>query len=566
MTEMVPLRQDREASQIGGSDLDEEDDESCVSSVAPEGVGTMILWLLVDIAASAAFWSALIMTKITDRQFNIALGVIAVLMLLWRIYRASVITPEDSAGVEIPYTSVMASANGKELFLVATVHISPRAGTDVKTVIEKSEPDIAMIELDDERLDRMRDVPEVPPEPKKEDLQPIKITVSQPGKPELVMTVYAQRADWNAEFASDVITGEVFFDEEDAYGLGDGEQYVSDGSSDSHLSLVLRGGPEGRWAPFALKAYKAANAGASAVLVIDRGDKLPLGRLGKGTVAGDLRIALQTCSCGFPPVPVLLLPKDEGNKLLELCKSDVSSKPLVEFTVLDDSYPRRTLARRLCQTCALFSTGIGILYGVIQCFAVEVGGEFLAAELAAQERGIPCVCIDVDLNRFWSRLGWALLPTPCNLLKCIWSWLAFPRVAFLFLFPPRGNVDVLGSMFLHGAAFPLRHWVAFIIAGMCASFVMNKFLFLISTGAEKGAEQAGAVEAEDAEDMQVWILFFMELYMLPQIYDAVANSRDERMYRAIVTKCRHFASRRMVVVVGAGHSNGILQRIRSRGL
>ena len=68
-----------------------------------------------------------------------------------------------------------------------------------------------------------------------------------------------------------------------------------------------------------------------------------------------------------------------------------------------------------------------ILYGIIQCFSVRVGAEFLAADSAARDLGIRCVCIDVDLDRFWSKLGWAVLPTPCNLLNSLMSWIAFPR-------------------------------------------------------------------------------------------------------------------------------------------
>lgn len=55
-------------------------------------------------------------------------------------------------------------------------------------------------------------------------------------------------------------------------------------------------------------------------------------------------------------------------------------------------------------------------------------------------------------------------------------------------------------------------------------------------------------------------------YMLPQIYDAVAASRDESMYQSMVHKIQNFAAERVVVVVGAGHANGILQRVQQSGL
>lgn len=55
-------------------------------------------------------------------------------------------------------------------------------------------------------------------------------------------------------------------------------------------------------------------------------------------------------------------------------------------------------------------------------------------------------------------------------------------------------------------------------------------------------------------------------YLLPQVYDALVASRDEAMYRKMVRKCKELAADSLVVVVGAGHANGILQHVRQRGL
>ena len=41
----------------------------------------------------------------------------------------------------------------------------------------------------------------------------------------------------------------------------------------------------------------------------------------------------------------------------------------------------------------------GILYGIISLFSVDVGGEFLAAEIAAHAKGVPCACIDSDIDK-----------------------------------------------------------------------------------------------------------------------------------------------------------------------
>eukprot|EP00913_Durusdinium_trenchii_P003966 g3674.t1 len=296
--------------------------------------------------------------------------------------------------------------------------------------------------------------------------------------------------------------------------------------------------------------------------VLDAGhDGAPVGRIGVATIWGELRIACTTGSCSFPSVPVLLLNKQQGEELLQLCRSGRSVTG--DFTVKSDPYPRRSLPKKLCQACGLFCSGIGVMYGIIQCFAVEVGGEFLAAELAARDIGIRCVCIDVDLNRFWSRLGWSLLPTPCNLLNSLLSWLAFPRVFFQD-WELEGLDDRIWPMtpiFLHGASFSVKTWLAFLLAGACASFITNSLPLMPCCG-----EDTGLIESDDREEAQAYVMLAIEMYMLPQVYSAVAASRDEAMYHSMVRKCQEFAAKRLVVVVGAGHANGILQYAREFGL
>jgi len=415
-----------------------------------------------------------------------------------------------------------------------------------------------MIELDDERLDKMRDPVEgakMPTQPRQEDLQSIEI--SRPGQ--ATYTVYGQRAMWNGEQAGIEIAGQLVYEKDNMYGLKTPEKSVA-----NKLCLVHRGGPEGEFAPFAYKAHVAARAGAQALLYVSQDDKLPLNRFGNGTMWGDVKTAMKSYSCGFPPIPGILVSKSDGQKLLDAVENDASID--ARLTVREDHYPRRTLRRRLCQGCALMFSGIGILYGVIQCFSVEVGGEFLAAEIAAKAKGLPCLCIDSDINRFWQRLLECLMPTPQNLLDALLAWLAFPRIFFQALFPPRSNIDVVGSIFLHAKSFPLRTWLAFMIAGWCASTVTSHILQGFSNGAEIAAEKTGAVKREDRYVMQTYFALLIQMYMLPRVYYAVAATRDEVMYRSIVSKGRKNASSRMVVVVGAGHANGIMQRARTLGL
>mmetsp|Transcript_97651 Transcript_97651/g.291637 ORF Transcript_97651/g.291637 Transcript_97651/m.291637 type:complete len:571 (-) Transcript_97651:90-1802(-) len=556
MTELLdlPLQEEGRSSFETSGSRDDAVDSEAVAAPSREDMMQRLALFAADIAASVVFWYGwylLLASPMTDAQFYGILGLVVLVMIAYRVYRAY--TSPDDCGIQIPYTCGYVPNNDKELFLVATIHISPRAPKDVEAVIDKTVPDIAMIELDDERLDRMRDV-EVQ-EPKREELQAIHITEADGQS----STIYTQRALWNAEWSGEEVSGDIAFDEDNEYGLE-----RSGDALRGKIALVRRGSPNGEFAPFALKAHTAAAAGAQAILVINRPGMLPMNRIGGGSLIGDLRVALSTCSCGFPPIPVLLLPAEDGERLAELCKARNALSAWMK--VKDDEYPRRTLRRRLCQSCALVFSGIGILYGIIQCFDVEVGAEFTEAEVAATAQGIPCACIDVDMNRFWARLGWAAVPTPCNLASSLLSWLAFPRILARFLFPPRGNVDLVGCMFLHFASLSARTWIAFLLAGFVASSVATWTLQLFGGVSERGAEEAGVVSSEDRRAAQTWIMLLLEAYLLPQVCQAVAASRDEAMYRSIVAKGRELNARRLVAVVGAGHANGILHYARTQGL
>lgn len=559
------LENDSQAQEDPGKESGEESTTSDTESTCLSRKRLrMLKGCFVDLAASIVFWWA-ISSDVSDAVFYGFLAGIVGAMTIWRIYRAYY-EEKSHRGPDLPYTCAHLSANDRDLFLVATVHISPRAPKDVENVIHSIKPTVAMIELDEERLDRMRQVTRESsaPAPPEATLQPVAFKALADGNVEVEINSFAQRAIWNSEAAGEHLCGQVVFRPEDEYGLEAEGHSTNSRDCRDFLALVRRGSGNGEFAPFALKAHNAAKSGASALLVVNSEDKLPMGRIGVATLWSELRIAFTIRKCSLPSLPVLLLNQQHGEQLVQLCQSGRSVT--AEFTVKPDPYPRRSLPKKLCQGCALILSGIGVLYGVIQCFAVEVGGEFLAAESVARELGIRCICIDVDLNRFWSRLGWALLPTPCNLLDSCLSWVAFPRVFFQFLFPPFGSIDTVGTTILHGASFSLKTWVAFILAGLCASFITNGLLRLLGSGMEAGAEEAGVIGHDDRDEVQAYIMLAVEMYMLPQIYLAVAASRDEAMYQSMVRKSKEFAAESLVVVVGAGHANGILQRVRQSGL
>eukprot|EP00928_Gymnodinium_smaydae_P026649 TRINITY_DN20859_c0_g1_i1.p1 TRINITY_DN20859_c0_g1~~TRINITY_DN20859_c0_g1_i1.p1 ORF type:complete len:682 (-),score=119.42 TRINITY_DN20859_c0_g1_i1:177-2123(-) len=485
----------------------------------------------------------------------------------------------------LPYTCAFVASGPrtlrKELYIVASLHISPRAPLDVAEVIGKVRPDVVMIELDEERSDGITAAPA-----RQVQLQPVDVSV---GAGATEWTLLAQRAIWNAEFACEAVSGRVVFDEDDPYGVGcsaSGEAAVDLESrrraravGPGDLVLCRRGAPAGASASLALKAHTAARRGASGVLVINSNGPVPNFRVGSGSLLDELRTFRRTRSCGFPPIPLLMLAREDGERLLEqACREAPESQEVRgSFRVLNDDYPRRTLRRRLCQSCALAASGIGVLYGIVECFRVDVGGEFDRAEQEARALGVPCLCIDVDLDRLCSRVGAAILPTPRNIANAVWTWAAAPRYLLGLLFPGEGTLDVLGVGLLHAMSFRARTWAAFLLAGLCASALALGLLWLVGWGAAEGAVGgAGVVPAADEQAVQTYVVLGLELYLAAQLYKSVAVGRDEAMYKSIVARAREVDTRelpswtctpqRIVVVVGAAHVNGILEHAKMQGL
>eukprot|EP00927_Polykrikos_kofoidii_P040918 TRINITY_DN34886_c0_g3_i1.p1 TRINITY_DN34886_c0_g3~~TRINITY_DN34886_c0_g3_i1.p1 ORF type:complete len:562 (-),score=101.93 TRINITY_DN34886_c0_g3_i1:263-1948(-) len=530
--------------------------ESSVQSTAE-----WLFWQVFRVIVGVPSWYVLLVIQYYFFEYLwISFGVFVALAVLWRVILITTAKSDDA--VSIPYTCGTVSVADTTVIFVATVHISPRAPRDVRVVIDSTSADLVLIELDEERLDRLRDTE--PERPKDEGMQPIKLFFGDANAEHT--SVLTQRSLWNAEWTGNNITGDVVFDAENAHCALPSSEAV-----DGRIALVHRGGPSGQPSvTFAMKAFNAARGGAKAVLVVNGAqDVIPQTPIGNGSLKNELKLLFRTCSCGFPPVPVLLVPHAEGTQAIEACKKhrqEGSATPRVEFEVVPDKYPRRTLRRRLCQTVALMGSGIGILYGVIECFYVQVGAEFTVADETAKAKGIPCACIDVDMNDFWSRIGWALMPTPVNILKSILDWMSFPRLLFRFFFPARGQVDVLGGTFLHAFSFPLKHWIAFVIAGFCSSFVMSHIVQFLCSSATSAAQEAGAFSHQDHSVVQTYLLLAIEAYAAPRIYDGIVAARDEAMYQGLVARSREHAAKRVVVVVGAGHSNGMMQKVRDRGL
>lgn len=570
---------------------DAEGSQACFGGLSLSVLLRQLQLLVVDIVGFAIFvyvfprW-----LDLDDTPFYLSLVGLLVLMILWRLFRRwyaarkaaaaadllPIAGPEegiaaDMPELQVPYTCGFVEIGGRQLYLLATVHISPLSARHAKEIVDLVKPNIVMIELDEERLDSMRDRPEQ--EPKPQDLQPITFTHCgdvKENESEQSFKVLAQRALWNAEWCGKTASGEVVYDSENQYGLERPAAHASDS-----VYLVCRGplGKPGGQASFVNKAHIAASGGAVALLVMNgKDDIFPQHRIGGGTIQGELQAARYTRSLSYPPIPVLLLRHQDGERLRGLIERDAESSSAgsrirAEFKIMDDHYPRKTLRRALCQSCAMAFSGIGILYGIIRCFKVEVGGEFTEAEQGAQRLGVPCACIDVNTQQLCGTIGWALLPTPCNILRAVWAWLALPRCLVQMLFPPLGNIDHCGSMVLHAKSFSCRTWCAFFIAGWAASQVTSHIL---KWGTYEVADVAEKVDPKDVTvsttDLQLYLMDAIMMYLLPCVYDGILASRDEAMYRSIVANANKLDARRMVAVAGAAHTNGILKRCRERGL
>lgn len=479
----------------------------------------------------------------------LAMVITSLAMLVWRLKRAT--SPRDCCGItNLPYTCGHVSVDGRQLFLVATFHIAPRSPKDVTKVIESVSPDIVMIELDDERLNDMREDTECP---SAEDLQPVKLAF-QGEEPQWF---HAQRTDWNGEYSGRLVSGRAFYDESDPYCLSENGT-----SLHGKVVMALPGGPQGELATWSLKAHVAAKRGASGLLVLNPMTHFPkFPRVGIDNFSQDVRTAVRFKRCGYPPIPLLLVPRDPCLRLVQQPREDAE----INFEVLMDDYPRRSFQRKLCQNVGLLLSGMGVLYYVIECFNVDAGLEFLQAEVVAKQRGLPCVCIDVDDNALCSNVSKMLKPTPSNLYKSLRAWLMFPRVLMReLLFPAPEKIDLVGTTLLQVASFNGRTAIAMLMAATVASGVVGLVLMLVGW---LGADVAdGVVGNIDKTDLMTKISLAIQLYCMPRLYEAVAASRDESMYQAIVAKAKEHGSRRLVAVVGAAHANGILERARNRGL
>eukprot|EP00434_Breviolum_minutum_P003034 symbB.v1.2.002666.t2/scaffold138.1/size301272/7 len=179
---------------------------SSTTLVAVEGRSRTTGWrsqvpqILLDVLLSAV---AIVIiygfSSLSSSTLWIAFSGLLLLMVLWRVLHL-----QGAKMAEIPYTCGYASANGKDVYIVSTLHISPRSERDVISAISAVHPDVVMIELDEERLEFMRGPNQRPV------LQQFYYTVEGDISPsESATPLVTQRAYWNGEFAGDHVSGPV---------------------------------------------------------------------------------------------------------------------------------------------------------------------------------------------------------------------------------------------------------------------------------------------------------------------------------------------------------------------
>jgi len=431
---------------------------------------------------------------------------------------------------------------GKSVYFVGTMHISPGSVRDVKRITTEVEPHVIMIELDYDRLEGMKE---------EKNPKPINQRLFTAFKDDDDVEVMGVHADWNAAVDKRDYMGKL--------------QMCDDGfTSLQNRILVL---------PY--KRMNVVNAmrnaqerGASAVFFSD------LGKNGDAKQPSELLMSSggllkRTARCcvtrhSTPPnIPGFLVPA-------QYLAEDQQGKQ-IEGTVNAELVPlQSSLGRTICRGTIMLLSGISVLYGIIRLAGVEVGGEFLISDKIAREKNIPLVTIDMSITRLGRRLGQQLLPRPRNIWYIITAWLAFPRIFLSWLcLPMTHKVDLFLSMAWGFGRFRIRTWAAFLIAILISTSIIVGVFFSISEAAKVSVEKAGGNSPESKEYAELIALLIplsIQAYLYPAVYQALLESRNEQMYRGLVAQIRNRPkATKFMVVIGAAHANGMIERCYDRG-
>jgi len=500
----------------------------------------------------------------SGNAWYVVLALITFAGVFWRIglYQT---TPNRK---DLPYPVAVIYSNGTTLYLVGTLHISPRCPTDVELTMESSQSEVVMIELDAERLDKRRRGGNPTSSSfhtdQLQEVQVLGLSEDTARESQSLGSLLSAPAVWNRRWSGSQLRGRLVEDVSNPAGLRPWGPTLLQGA------LVLIDSGDRQQVSMARRAWHAAAGGAAGVVVVSDNEDLPL-RVTHERLCARVATALAFRTCSDPPIPLLVVSRQAGEELRAAIRNAQRGSP-VELTVLirEDTYPARSLGWELCFGCVLMGSGVGLMYGLIELAGVEVGAEFVAAQDKAEVMDIPCICMDVSMDGLCGRLGRQLRPTPSNIYNAARMWITLPRLLCQLVFPRAWQVDLLGSAVLHVAAFKLRTCLAYILAVALASLVSSTLIVWMLHGVGDTARAAHVVHADDQDSFEEWISITVQLFAMPQLLQAILLERDEAMYQALVKQSRIGKSAtgqyRMTAVCGAAHANGILGKVVSRGL
>lgn len=485
------------------------------------------------------------------------------------------------------FVSRKVEIDGKQVYLVGTMHVSPGSVEDVQRAADEIDPDVYMIELDFDRLAAMKEA-ENPPICDQ-------WLFNKDGK-----SVRGVHTDWNSALHKRNYTGTLTFEKE----------------HDLHGKILLAPMIKGNVASF---VYAAEKRGAEAVFFLDRDgktvkkpEKLPTPRASVKSVSStssyeslnestmsETPIAREgapnaaegyeyhasskqiesdsCCSLSYfccktgrntsPEIPCYLVP----NNMFNMQDEGLA----VEFQVRSGNVGQpRTCRRMCCQTTCLTLTGIGVMYGLIRMAGCKVGGEFLLADKLARERGKALATIDMGMGRLGAALLDRLIPYPRNLWYMIIAWASVPRHLLTWLFLPMGHkLDIVLNMLYGFARFKCRTWLAFLVGVGAATAILTGVILLIQYGSKAvatGTSSAAGSDEEESDKIGDTVFLVVgvaiQVYLYPVVYKGLLDSRDEQMYRGVVAQIRRRPNaEKFMIVIGAAHSNGMIRRMYERG-
>jgi len=538
----------------------------CVEAAPPEPpINWLIyfMWRIIEIALTAAwvapviiYWDELYIINeylpgIEWYGFLLVFPILCFCRLFWLLVWPRQKEPKS---VNSSVAKMVEMDNAVKICIIGTLHVSPGSVRDVSRVADEFNPDAYLIELDRARLDAMRER-NAKPEP-----------VTTMLKLTDYITTKAVHSEWNGLMHKKHIEGSLIFSEELQSTREGSSMEKDDGTSSLSGKILVAPLPKELTEMYI--TIIAQKRGAAGVLFVDT-DKTADDEPSRLILSvGGFWKQTGTCcrlrSAKLPEIPAYLIPGD--------VMSQFQSGQLIVMDVNSNGLGVASRATKMwCRACVIYGSGLGILYGLMRLAGVKAGGEFLISDDLAAEQGKPCVTIDMSMERLGHKICKSITPTPRNILKCILAWLAFTRIVLSwFLLPMPQKLDLALNMCMGFGRFRPRTWFAFLLGTLCSGLLITGIVLLLSY-----ALAAGAREAASGEEDKDWIqnLVFqlvgisINLWFFPGIYYGLLDSRDEQMYRGIVAQIRarpHL--KKFVVVIGAAHSNGILRRLRSRGI